>query len=87
MLASLKIENVAVIESAAVEFGCGLNVITGETAVYDMGYRSAAIDLEIADSKDNAVTLSYKNVSYSITGDNEYSEAGITFDRTTKEFK
>ncbi|MBQ7548235.1 MAG: DNA repair protein RecN [Clostridia bacterium] len=31
MLASLKIENVAVIESAAVEFGCGLNVITGET--------------------------------------------------------
>ena len=63
------------------------NVITGETAVYDMGYRSAAIDLEIADSKDDVVTLSYKNVSYSITGDNEYSEAGITFDRTTKEFK
>lgn len=31
MLASLKIENVAVIESAAIEFGCGLNVLTGET--------------------------------------------------------
>jgi DNA repair protein RecN (Recombination protein N) len=31
MLTSLKIENVAIIESAAVEFGCGLNVITGET--------------------------------------------------------
>ncbi len=31
MLTSLKIENVAVIESAAVEFGCGLNVMTGET--------------------------------------------------------
>ena len=31
MLTSLKIENVAVIESAAIEFGCGLNVLTGET--------------------------------------------------------
>ncbi len=31
MLASLKIENVAIIESAAIEFGCGLNVLTGET--------------------------------------------------------
>ena len=31
MLTSLKIENVAIIESASVEFGCGLNVITGET--------------------------------------------------------
>ncbi len=31
MLTSLKIENVAVIESAALEFGCGLNVLTGET--------------------------------------------------------
>lgn len=63
------------------------NVITGETAVHEMGYRSAAIDLEIADSKDDVVTLSYKNASYSITGDNEYSEAGIKFDRATKEFK
>ena len=31
MLTSLKIENVAIIESAAIEFGCGLNVLTGET--------------------------------------------------------
>ena len=31
MLKSLKIENVAIIESAAIEFGCGLNVLTGET--------------------------------------------------------
>lgn len=31
MLTSLKIENIAIIESAAIEFGCGLNVITGET--------------------------------------------------------
>lgn len=31
MLTSLKIENVAIIESAAIEFGCGLNVMTGET--------------------------------------------------------
>lgn len=31
MLASLKIENIAVIESAAIAFGCGLNVLTGET--------------------------------------------------------
>ena len=63
------------------------NIITGETAVHEMGYRSAAIDLEIADSKDDVVTLSYKKASYSITGDDEYSEAGITFDRSTKEFK
>lgn len=31
MLTSLKIENVAIIETAAIEFGCGLNVLTGET--------------------------------------------------------
>ena len=31
MLCSLKIENVAVIEKAEVEFGPGLNVLTGET--------------------------------------------------------
>lgn len=31
MLTSLKIENVAIIESAAIEFGYGLNVLTGET--------------------------------------------------------
>ena len=31
MLTSLKIENVAIIESAAIEFGCGLNVLTGDT--------------------------------------------------------
>ena len=31
VLTSLKIENVAIIESAAIEFGCGLNVLTGET--------------------------------------------------------
>lgn len=31
MLTGLKIENVAIIESAAIEFGCGLNVLTGET--------------------------------------------------------
>ncbi len=31
MLTSLKIENIAIIESAAIEFGCGLNVLTGET--------------------------------------------------------
>ena len=31
MLTSLKIENVAIIENAAIEFGCGLNVLTGET--------------------------------------------------------
>lgn len=31
MLCSLKIENVAVIEKAQVEFGAGLNVLTGET--------------------------------------------------------
>ncbi len=31
MLTSLKIENVAIIESASIEFGCGLNVLTGET--------------------------------------------------------
>lgn len=31
MLTSLKIENVAIIESAAIELGCGLNVLTGET--------------------------------------------------------
>ncbi len=31
MLTSLKIENIAVIESAAIEFGCGFNVLTGET--------------------------------------------------------
>ncbi len=31
MLTSLKIENVAIIESAAIEFGCGLNILTGET--------------------------------------------------------
>lgn len=31
MLTSLKIENVAIIESATIEFGCGLNVLTGET--------------------------------------------------------
>lgn len=31
MLTSLKIENVAIIESTAIEFGCGLNVLTGET--------------------------------------------------------
>ena len=31
MLTSLKIKNVAIIESAAIEFGCGLNVLTGET--------------------------------------------------------
>lgn len=31
MLTSLKIENVAIIENAAIEFGCGLNVMTGET--------------------------------------------------------
>lgn len=31
MLTSLKIENVAIIESAAIAFGCGLNVLTGET--------------------------------------------------------
>ena len=31
MLTSLKIENVAIIESAAIEFGCGLSVLTGET--------------------------------------------------------
>ena len=31
MLTSLKIENVAIIESASIEFGCGLNILTGET--------------------------------------------------------
>ena len=31
MLLSLKIENIAVIESAGLEFGKGLNVLTGET--------------------------------------------------------
>lgn len=31
MLTSLKIENVAIIENASIEFGCGLNVMTGET--------------------------------------------------------
>lgn len=31
MLVSLKIENIAIIESAAIEFGYGLNVLTGET--------------------------------------------------------
>lgn len=32
MLAELKIENVAVIEKAEVQFAPGLNVLTGETA-------------------------------------------------------
>ena len=31
MLSSLKIENVAVIEKAEILFGCGLNILTGET--------------------------------------------------------
>ena len=31
MLVGLKIENIAVIESAELEFDCGLNVMTGET--------------------------------------------------------
>ena len=32
MLLSLKIENIAIIESADIEFDSGLNVLTGETA-------------------------------------------------------
>ena len=31
MLLSLKIENIAIIESADIEFDSGLNVLTGET--------------------------------------------------------
>ena len=31
MLTGLKIENIAVIENASLEFGPGLNVLTGET--------------------------------------------------------